>query len=101
MSFAGDYKLSAMRQLKEDESGFEMVPISEIDLNSLSDRSIDNIAQTIITITEDGKMIYHIPIPADAPADEIKNEVVTDLHDFRGLPHSCYIVGEDAHFNKW
>lgn len=75
MSFAGDYRLASMKKLKSDDSGFEDVAIEVILAEKEKDEpdnSIDNIYRTIITITEEGEMIYHMPIPEGVPEDQIE-----------------------------
>lgn len=72
MSFIGDYKVTTVRKLKDDDSGFEWVSVSEIDVNSNLYGSLANMFNTTITIKEDGQMIYHMPIPEGVSKEEIK-----------------------------
>lgn len=71
MNFAGDYKLATVKQLKADRSGFEQVPVTELDMSSEAAQSMAYMLQSILTITEEGEMITHMPLPEGAPADEI------------------------------
>lgn len=63
MSYVGDYKVAAVRRMKEDDSGFEKVSVSEIDMNSSLGQSLQHVLNSTLSITEDNQMITHMPIP--------------------------------------
>lgn len=72
MNFVGDYKLSKVIRMSDE--GVTFIAVDEaiaLEDDPHSKQELQRSKNAILTVCEDGKALYHMPIPEGVPAEEI------------------------------
>lgn len=93
MSAVGVYKLTKMMSPVEnpgpDEKAIRMAPVEEILASETDPDELERLKRDLsmqIIITEDGQMLYGMPIPEGTPEEEIKKA------EARGMIKDNYVI---------
>lgn len=75
MNFAGQYKLSKVRHMNEDESAIVYMDVEKVlamKTDEFERRELQRDMDTLLSVAENGCMSFLLPLPPDVPEEEIK-----------------------------